>query len=207
MIKLIMVMFILVVSIIFLSLSYAYAEDWTQIGYSGIQGFITESGNNSAIGIMGFMNLELKHSHPKSWLNYYNRMGLLGALEYYPNNQNLSGTIQFPFYSYWTSKENLFQMSIGFIWAEAKVEYKETKIITYYDLYGIENIDTEVRTIYKNETVSGMSLMVLFNYKYSKSSFINSGLLFLRVDNLRKVETRAMIGLSFGHSLLERFSD
>lgn len=204
MIKLIMVTFIFVFSIVFLSLSYAYAEDWTQIGYGGIQGFITESENNSAVGIMGFMNLELKHSHPESWFNYYNRMGVLGALEYYPNNDFFSATIQFPIYSYWISNESLLQISIGYLWAETIVVEEQT--IRHLDEYGYVD-DTETIKRSRNESFNGASIMLSLNYTHPKKFLINSGLLFLRLDHVRNSETRGIIGLSFGHSLLERFSN
>ena len=181
-----------------------YAEDWTQIGYSGVQGFLDENQKNPAIGIIGFMNLELKHTHTKSWFNYYNRIGILGALEYYTDHSHLSGTIQFPFFSYWISKENLLQFSTGPVWSDAIVEYKET--IWGRDQHGYLE-EVEIRRMQKNETVSGISLMILLNYTYPKDVYINSGLLFLRADYLEDVEVRGMIGLSLGSSILERFSD
>lgn len=115
-----------IISIFVLLSTFVYAEDWTQIGYGGVQGFIDETQKNPAVGIMGFVNLELKHTHTKSWFNYYNRMGILGALEYYTDHSHLSGTIQFPFFSHWISKENLLQFSTGLVWSDAIVEYEET---------------------------------------------------------------------------------
>ncbi|MDE0086393.1 MAG: hypothetical protein OXU23_11805 [Candidatus Poribacteria bacterium] len=184
--------------------SIGYAEDWTQIAYSGIQGFADENQKNPAIGIIGFVNLELKHTHKKSWFNYYNRVGILGALEYHTDHSHLSGTIQFPFFSYWISKEHLLQISTGPVWSDAIVEYKET--ITLYDRYGSVE-DIEVQSKYKNETTGGISFMILLNYIYPKDFYINSGSLFLRADYLENVGARGMIGLSFGRSILERFSD
>ena len=202
-----MVTLAFILSLVFFLSNLTYAEDWTQIGYGGVQGLVNEDLNweDPIIGIMGFLNLELKHTHDRSWFNYYNRMGILGALEYHTDHSNFSATIQFPFFSHWISKEHLLQFSAGPIWSDAII-VKYEKTIRHYNEYG-DLVDMEIIREQKNETVKGISLMILLNYTYPKNVYINSGLLFLRVDYLEKVEARGMIGLSLGSSVLERFSD
>lgn len=153
--------------------NHAHAEDWTQLGFGGVQGFRYDE--QFAVGAMGLMNIELKHRHPKAWINHYSRLGFLGAFEYHNTDSTLSGTLQLSLISFWASNEALLQLSAGPVWTDA---------------VGVE---------------TGGSAMLLLHYKPTVESSINSGSLFLRVDTLNG--EKVSIGLSIGHSILERFSD
>ena len=164
---------IFTICILLLLSNYAHTEDWTQLGFGGVQGFRYDE--QFAVGAMGLMNIELKHSHPKSWFNHYSRLGFLGAFEYHNTDSTLSGTIQLSLLSFWVSNEALLQFSAGPVWSDA--------------------VDAE----------TGGSAILLLHYKPTVESPINSGSLFLRVDVANG--ERASVGISIGHSILERFSN
>jgi hypothetical protein len=81
--------------------NHTHAEDWTQLGFGGVQGLRYDE--QFAVGAMGLMNIELKHRHPKAWINYYSRVGFLGAFEYHNIDGTLSGTLQLSLISFWAS--------------------------------------------------------------------------------------------------------
>ena len=153
--------------------NYAQAEDWTQTAFGGVQAFRYDE--HFAVGAMGLMNIELKHSHPQAWFNHYSRLGFFGAFEYHNTDSTLSGTFQLSLLSFWVSKEALLQFSVGPVWTDA--------------------VDTE----------TGGSAIILLHYNPSVKSYLNSGSFFIRLDALNG--ERISVGLSIGHSILERFSD
>lgn len=165
--------FIFTTCLLLLLSNYAQAEDWTQLGFGGVQAFRYDE--QFAVGAMGLINFELTHTHPKAWFNYYSRLGFLGAFEYHNTDSTLSGTLQLSLLSFWVSNEALLQFSAGPVWSDA--------------------VDAE----------TGGSAIILLHYKPPVESPINSGSLFLRVDVANG--ERASVGISIGHSILERFSD
>ena len=154
-------------------LSSPAAEDWTQLGFGGLQAFRFDE--QYTIGAMGLMNIELKHTHPKAWFSHFSRFGVLAAFEYESRESILSGTIQLSLFSFWISNQTLLQLSAGPFWTDA---------------IGAE---------------PGGSAMLLMHFNSNFDSHINSGSVFLRADVANG--GRGSIGISIGHSILERFSD